>query len=260
MEKRNSRQWLLRALEGKVRYSQLPMIYNGGFIHTSILNEIKDKTGAFFSSVNPDVYTAIAISRLTDEFLFVREPLAISGTSKYSNGHSAFSTSTARDPKAYQQFLSECNIPFHPDIPTLTDGSLPPSLQACVYEAYLQTATLGGNVLGINHAQQLPILLATSGKHRASIDAWGGLFAQLHHLDYAASQRAAAHLRPGLQARALGHKVRRVLRSVVTDKLDLHNVHEASIAAGVIRVGPRRSDSARFLLNELYNKLNRTIE
>ena len=93
LETRNSHQWLRKVLEGRVRYSQLPMIYNGGFIHLSVLQRIKEGTGAFFSSVSPDVYTAVAISRLTDEFLFLHEPLAISGTSKYSNGHSACSVS-----------------------------------------------------------------------------------------------------------------------------------------------------------------------
>lgn len=257
IEKRNSRQWLLRALEGKVRYSQLPMIYNGGFIHMPVLQKIKDTMGNFFSSINPDVYTAVAIARTVNDFLFVREPLAISGTSKYSNGHSALSTNSARDPKAYQQFLGEGNIPFHPEIPTQADGSLPPSLQACVYESYLQSSPLGGDALGMSHARQLPILLATSGKHRDTIDSWGKIFAESHHLDYADAQRKAAHLRPWLQARALGQKTRRVLRSVVTDKLSLQNVHEASIAAGVIRSAPSRSDSARFLIKELYLALNR---
>lgn len=259
IEKRNSHQWLQRALEGKVRYSQLPMIYNGGFIHLSVLKKIKYKMGTFFSSVNPDVYTAIAIARLINEFLFVREPLAISGTSRYSNGHSAFSTSVARDPKAYQQFLSEGNIPFHPDMPTLADGKLPPSLQACVYEAYLQSTLLAGDIQGMTHARQLPIFLATSGKHRAEIDNWGKVFAESHHLDYTNAQRIAAHLRPWLQARALGQKTRRVFRSVVTDKLGLQNVYEASIAAGVIRAAPSRSDSANFLAKELYRALSHII-
>jgi glycosyltransferase involved in cell wall biosynthesis len=48
MEKRNSHQWLCKALAGRVRYSQLPMIYNGGFIHFSLLRQIYDRMGSFF--------------------------------------------------------------------------------------------------------------------------------------------------------------------------------------------------------------------
>ena len=257
LEYRSSSQWLRKVLEGKAHYNQLPMIYNGGFIHISVLQRIKEAIGAFFSSVNPDVYTAVAVARLTGEFLFIREPLAMSGTSKYSNGHSAFSANSMRNLQAYQQFLSEDNIPFHPDMPTLEDGSLPLSLQACVYEAYLQSAPLGGDVEGVNHEKQLAVMLATSGKHRTMIDAWGRLFAQLHGLDYASARRAATRLRPRLQARMFWHKLQRVLRSVVTDRLALQNVHEACIAAGVIRSAPGRGDSLRFLASELRSALRR---
>lgn len=254
LEKRNSHQWLRKVLEGRVRYSQLPMIYNGGFIHLSVLQRLREGTGAFFSSVCPDVYTAVAISRLTDEFLFLHEPLAMSGTSKYSNGHSASSVSPGRDLQAYQQFLSEDNIPFHSDIPTLEDGSFPPSLQASVYDAYLQSAPLGGHVEEMDHARQLAVMLATSGKHRAMIDKWGQLFAERHCLDYAQAQRTAARLRLGLQMRALTHKLVRVAGSVITDRLQLQNVYEASVAAGVIRSAPGRRDSAKFLLGEVAAK------
>ena len=86
------------------------------------------------------------------------------------------------------------------------------------------------------------------------IDKWGELFAERHCLDYAQAQRAAARLRPGLQMRALTHKLARVARSVVTDRLQLRNVYEASVAAGVIRAAPSRRDSARFLLGEVAAK------
>lgn len=256
-ERRKSHQWLCQALEGRVRYSQLPMIYNGGFIHFSLLQKMKDGVGCFFASANPDIYTAVASARLIDEFLFVREPLAISGTSKYSNGHSAFSVSAERNTAAYQQFLSESNIPFHSDVPTLVDGSIPLSLQACVYEAYLQAAPLGGNVDTMDHERQLAVLLATSGKHRASIDAWGHLFASRHGLDYAKAQRIAARLRPGLEARILGRKLVRVAHSIVFDRMQLRNVYEASVAAGVIRAAPGRMDSVRFLFEELVVRFKR---
>ena len=48
IENRNSRQWLGRVLKGQARYSQLPMIYNGGFIHISVLQRIKGKKVSLF--------------------------------------------------------------------------------------------------------------------------------------------------------------------------------------------------------------------
>lgn len=251
MKARSSQRWLRKALRGEVRYSQLPMIYNGGFIHLSILENIRQRMGAFFSSVNPDVYSAVAIARLTENFLYIREPLAISGTSKHSNGHSAFATNPARDANAYRKFLNEGNIPFHPAMPTLEDGGLPLSLQACTYEAYLQSAALGRDIENMDYQRQLAVILATSGKHRAMIKAWGESFARLHGLDYSSALRHSDHLRPWLQGRAFGHKMRRVLHSVVTDRLPLRNVYEASIAAAVVRVGVGRRDSLDFLGNGL---------
>lgn len=255
-ELRNSKQWLYKVLNGHSHYNQLPMIYNGGFIHISLLQKMKERVGCFFASVNPDVYTALALARLVDEFLYVREPLAISGTSKYSNGYSAFSTNTLHGKSAYQHFLSEGNIPFHLEVPTLEDGSIPLSLQACVYEAYLQAAPLGNGIMTITHEQQLPILLATSGKHRDSVDEWGKLFAEYHGLNFTQALKSANRLRPFLQARIFGRKLTRVASSVVTDRLHLQNVYDASVAAGVIRIMPSRNDSVSFLFKELVAKSN----
>lgn len=256
LEIRDSKKWLYKVMTGRSQYNQLPMIYNGGFIHISLLQQMKERVGHFFASVNPDVYTAVALARLVDEFLYVREPLAISGTSKFSNGHSAFSTSATRSKIAYQQFLSEGNIPFHSAIPTLEDGSIPLSLQACVYEAYLQALALGGDIMTITHEQQLPILLATSGKHRISIDRWGELFAECHKLNYGQAQKTANNLRPFLEARLFAQKLTRVTRSIVTDRLNLQNVYDASVAAGVIRKIPSKKDSLNFLFKELGAKFN----
>jgi|SRR6185312_13603492 len=257
METRRSSHWLANALHGRARYSELPMIYNGGFIHISVLKQIKERLGSFFSSANPDVYTAIAIARITDDYLYTREPLVISGTSKHSNGYSAFSTSKERSHQPYKQFLDEGNIPFHHELPLTAKGGFPLSLQACVYEAYLQSQALGGPVDDVNHAQQLAVILATSGKHRSSIETWGKNFAEMHGLAYADAHRAAAPKRIYLQSRTIAGKLRRTLNSVVVERLPIRNVHEASIAASVIRSSPGRSDSVRFLASRLLTLFKR---
>jgi len=257
MEIRRSRQWLAKTMDGKARYNQLPMIYNGGFIHISVLKKIKACLGSFFSSVNPDVYSAIAIARIADDYLYVREPLAISGTSRHSNGYSAFSTAKERSLQPHKQFLEEGNIPFHGDLPLAVGGGLPLSLQACVYEAYLQSQALGSPVDGVNHAQQLAVILASSGRHRGSIEAWGKIFAEMHGLDYAAAQRVSALKRFNLQTTAMTSKTLKALNSVIVDRLPIKNIHEASIAASVIRSSPGRRDTLRFLKDQLLELLNR---
>lgn len=244
---RDSQVWLHKSLKGYARYSQLPMIYNGGFIDMSIINDMRHRTGRFFNSVNPDVYSAIAIARATDKFMFVREPIAISGTSTHSNGHSAFSVNGARNRATYSAFLAENDIQFHRDLPLSAGGGLPLSLQACVYEAYLQSSALSGGTSAMTHTMQLAVILASSGKHREDIYKWGRLFSAQHKLDYARAVRSAERLRPALQALSIAQRLDRTVRSVVTDRLELHNVFEASIAASVIRAAPTRIDSLRFL-------------
>lgn len=254
---RNSRRWLDKALHGSASYAQLPMIYNGGFIHIDILRRIKDRMGSFFSSANPDIYTAVAIARITDDYLYVRDPLAINGTSKYSNGYSTFSTSKERDDQPQKQFLDEDNIPFHHDLPPRADGGVPLSLQACVYEAYLQSWALGKQINGISHAQQLEVILATAGRHRNSIESWGKIFADIHDLDYGAALRSATLTRAQLQTSIMLGKIARAVNSVIVDNLPVRNVYDASIAASVIRSAPGRVDSMRFLVRQTLNVFDR---
>lgn len=254
--RRDSRKWLTKVLNGHTTYKQLPMIYNGGFIHYDVLRAIHNRMGQFFSSANPDVYSAVAVATTVPTYLYVNEPLAISGTSTHSNGYSAFSKNANRNRKEYSTFLSEGNIPFHADMPLLDDGSIPLSLQACVYEAYLQcTPLVQVPITGANHEAQLITILATAGKHRALIEGWGRKFALLHELNYANAIHAATRLRPRLGTYAMGEKLFRALRSVITSRLPLHDVYEASIAASVIRAAPSRRENLRLLGSALTHSM-----
>src|SRR5690606_1375125 len=101
------------------------------------------------------------------------DPLAVSGTSRHSNGYAHFSTNGPRDVRPAEQFSREDNIPYHDDVPLFPDGSYPLSLHAGVYEAYLQSSVLGGNAPDINRQRQLEIIIATAGRHRKSVLEWG---------------------------------------------------------------------------------------
>ena len=254
-EVRNSQEYLKKVLEGKEKYNQLPMIYNGGFIHIQLLEKIKNKVGQFFASVNPDVYTAVALARLVENYIYFKEPVVINGTSKYSNGYSAFSINKNRNLEHYKKFLSEENIPLHQDIPPLRDGTIPLSLQACVYEAYLQSEQVGGDVLSMNHKRQLAILLATSEKHQTLIDDWCILFAEQHGLDYQKAYEESILLRRKYQVHIFIKKLIRVLNSVVISNSSIRNIHEASIAAAIIMASPSRFDSVKFLIERLMSTI-----
>ena len=251
LEVRCSDRWLSKVMLGHEKYNQLPMIYNGGYIHISVLNEIREKTGSYFLSISPDIYSAVAISTVTDSYVYSKRPLAISGTSKHSTGNSFFSTSNQRNPLPKAQFSDEGNIPFHKDMPLCTDGSYPASLQACVYEAYLQSHLLRGQANEFTHARQLEVIMATAGKHRKSIEKWGKQFAEMHNIDYNKARRAAALTRLILQSCATIRKLTNAANSVITENLPIKNIFEASIAASVIRASPGRIDTLRYLTKRL---------
>lgn len=257
VEERQSVQWLHRVLEGRAKYNQLPMMYNGGFIHTSILGQIKRITGSFFRSANPDVYSAVAISRAIARYVYTQEPLVIGGTSRHSNGHSYFSVDSRKNDSPRKQFASEENIPFHRSVPLCSDGTYPLSLQACVYEAYLQSDMLGNGIDNISPGQQLEVIIATAGKHRESILEWGKQFADLHGLDYAAIRRKADRKRYRLQSASMARKIYNAANAVVTESLPIKDIHEASIAAATVRSSPGKMDSIRFMATQLADAVKR---
>lgn len=257
LEMRKTDRWLAKVMHGHAKYNQLPMIYNGGFIHASVLRKIRAKVGAFFQSTNPDVFSAIAIARSIESYAYTGTPLAISGTSRHSNGYSYFSTNSQRDESPRNQFASEGNIPFHTSVPPCADGSMPLSLQVCVYEAYMQSESLGNHIANVSPTQQLKVILAKAGKHRRSIMEWGAAFAKMHDIDFAETLRSSTLGRHQLQSREWIRKVYNATNSVITDTLPIKNVHEASIAAGVMRSSPGRMDSLRFLAERAADLIRR---
>ena len=138
-EVRRSKPWRKRVLSGGWRYIELPYIYTGGFLEYRVIKEALAKKSNFFNSIIPDVYSAFAISFLLDEYAYLKEPVAVRGTSNHSTGASSFNGSFNDAPG--QDFMTQNADAFHP---VLRDEKLPVSERLFVYEAYLQAAFLGG--------------------------------------------------------------------------------------------------------------------
>lgn len=194
-ELRSTKIWLEKVLGAEAPYTSLPMIYNGGFIHTSVINAVREITGDFFRSMIPDVYSAMAIANVIDEYVYSYEPLAINGVSMHSSGssffHSVNGITGAVSPA--MQFLAEDNIPFHPDLPLMENYKPPVSIQALVYEAYLQSLPLVKHRSSVaTHAVQAELILRTAGKHREHIAHWTKMFCALHRLPFPTEQAGSA--------------------------------------------------------------------
>lgn len=236
VEIRESRAWLDRLLAGRVTYPELPMLYNGGFVKTEILDEIRRRSGAVYRASAPDVYSAIAIASVIPRYAFSYEPLAVNGASGHSTGTSQFvgDSSTGISPAAL--FAAEGNIPFHPELPQRSDGSYPKSLRVIVYESFLQSRLLRAETAESIHAFQLELVLAEAQPVAESVMTWGREFARQHSLNFARAETAAQRrwLRSTLSRFAKRAKIA-VNTHVSEAGPGLRDVYEASILAGEIR-------------------------
>lgn len=235
-EIRESNTWMSRVLRGHSAYAELPMLYTGGFASMTVLNELKRKTGVYYKSCIPDVYSGFAIASLVPHYAYSHAPFAIGGISRHSIGSDQFSKGEKSRESPSQKFIAEDNIPFHVDMPLTERGDVPPSLQAVVFESYLQTACLRdvGQVEPFD--RQLEVILAGSPHGDAQLAAWAMTFAAMHGLDFDQVKRNAHFRRLGRKIADIPRNMERRFnrRTIGSPQLPIKNVYDASLAAAEI--------------------------
>jgi len=241
-ELRNSREWLDRLIRGTVSYASLPTLYTGGFVDSQLIARARDASGNFYRSMVPDVYSAVVFSKLTDNYVYCHEQLAVGGASKHSTGASQFSNekSLRSESSPAGTYYSEPNIPFHADLSISDSGSPPSSIQLLVYESLLQSAHLATPTeLGVTHEQQLEIVLRNAKRrHRAELAEWGGAFARRHGLDFESISRRSSNVRVGEKVAKNGRKLIGQLNTINLSgsrDLPIRDVYDASIVAATIK-------------------------
>jgi len=239
---KNSAEMLQKTLDGKSHYTELPVLYNGGFISTDLINKVKEISGKMFLSMSPDVYSGIVFSFLTDEYAYCYEPLAINGASAHSGGTANFEkTKRKRDYDPAEKFLSEPNIPFHSSLPLSHDGRPVRSIPVIVYETFLQAQAFHKfkNIM-VSKEKQAAIALDQSGpKHDEIID-WSEQFIKKHQLNVS----LVSSSRRGFFSKKY-NKIHNIIRKIMNfatsihvkgnDQVPLTNVFEASIVGGFIK-------------------------
>lgn len=258
-EIRDSKYWLDKVLNGEQHYTMLPMLYNGGFVSMNAIKSGIGKTGKFYQSCIPDVYSAVVLSQVIDKYVYSFEPVAINGASHHSTGTAQFNKnlSSSDEINPAQKYQNEGNISFHPIIPMCADGSYPKSIQALVYESYLQASEVFPDLKNLCLDQQLMVILATSGVHQESVYKWGRIFAKMHGLNFEKVELLAKNYSKKLEFRNLPSRVMSFANSYMldSDELPIKDVYQASIMAGVIRVV--RPPMTRKLVGKVYAKIQR---
>lgn len=113
-------------------YTKLPCLYNS-VVNASKIKELKglSKTGSFFNSISPDVFSGIVLSKVIDRYIFSQYPFSINGASKHSNGTSLIKQSSSEKNTPAEKFRLENSLIY--------DSRLQPapSVALCVMGEYL---------------------------------------------------------------------------------------------------------------------------
>jgi glycosyltransferase involved in cell wall biosynthesis len=101
----------------RLGYARLPCIYNS-FIKKETINKIKSvsSSGKFFSGVIPDVYSAIAISSVIDNYIYADFPLSVNGASSSSSGVMQGKTDIDKEQKTMISDVLSSHKIYHKDI------------------------------------------------------------------------------------------------------------------------------------------------
>ena len=140
---RESHKVLTACMIGARPYTDLPMLYNGGFLRVKALNryiDFEDKK-YFYKSINPDVFSAVFFACNLPKYIYVHYDLAVNGASKHSNGHSSFTIQKGEKKVESEKFSKENNLKglaTHKSIPNSKIGTFVPAGAYFVYESYFQ--------------------------------------------------------------------------------------------------------------------------
>ena len=122
-ETRSTKKWLQRVVTGRDWYSRLPMLYTGGVVHASLIDNVRRRTGIFFHSCMPDIYSTIALAEIVDQYVFSHDPFSIAALSRHSNGASwqaaSKGSASAEALAPMRKFIGEEIIAWHQDVPFL---------------------------------------------------------------------------------------------------------------------------------------------
>jgi len=163
VEIRETKPWLMRVLRGNEKFIALPYIYTGGFVHADVIDEIRKKSGGrFFSSMNPDIYSGVAVALTIDHYLYSWKPLAIAGISKHSIGAAASTAAWVKEDIKNLPFYTESAIGYHPALGNGVVYTIPMD----VYESFLRAAPLRKDDMGITMEDQLALSIVHAAEDR----------------------------------------------------------------------------------------------
>ena len=235
------REALARSMKLQFPITSLPQLYTGGMVSAALVKRIAAIRGAFFQSYNPDIYSNFAICSKIDKFLYLREPFAISGASKHSNGYHAKAAKLKRP-----IFYDEGNIKYHHDT-VVEDDAIIISGHFYLYESYLQSKFIHNDFMNLSHAEQLQLILNDINSYGVMPDGWSKRFANYHGIDHDVAVKKSRKMPLRRRVSLMGMDFINIAERFRIDSsygLAINDVFEASlVAATVLATRPSRVDN-----------------
>jgi glycosyltransferase involved in cell wall biosynthesis len=262
---RDSQVWRQKVLAGFQNYSELPMLYNGGFVRKDLIDEIKKSLGGnFFHSRIPDVFSGLLLSYYVNKFVYSYEPVAINGTSSHSTGYAQFRPAISRVTKSMKAknaleidpaiaFANEANLPFHPSIPLKRDGGVPLSILALIYESHAQISQLLTVTESLSPSYKIDCILAAQRNFSEEFNVWIKDYDTANQTNTLTNTMRGRFRRLKYRFSFYAYRIGLIWDSYSCNADDMNyptNIYDASIAADKIKKLQTRSISnvLRFIL------------
>ena len=184
---RSSKKYLNKVIHGYIDYDQLPLIYNGGFVKYDLLKNIYKKNKFFYSKC-PDVYSGVAISLNTNEYLYVNRPLFFYGSSVHSSGNSLHQTSgnLKQNTGAYDFFLKNN---WHRNCPILINKIPIRSLYVYFIESFFTACDIYNVAITKDNLKTIYISsLCYKSNDNINIKIWAKDFKKINNIKYIANE------------------------------------------------------------------------
>jgi len=204
-------------------------MYTGGFVNVLAINRARGTNGIFYFSMSPDIYSAIALASVLDNYVVLKEPISIAGISSHSNGTSCLGIGKNLMPA--KKFFSEGNIPFHS---MLAGGEVVKSIPILVYESYLQSKHLHNDFLNVELKDQLTLALAdVASKNYIDLRKYCNQIAHVNGIDMDAVDREIKKKRKELFLQGLKLKPNQKFKQLTISgqKFGVKDVYGASFLA-----------------------------
>ncbi|MDB9851293.1 glycosyltransferase family 2 protein [Amylibacter sp.] len=214
---------------GAVPYTYLPMLYNGGFVRTKVINDYL-KTNPdqyFYKSINPDIYSAVYFGLNLDKYIYVHRDLAINGASKYSTGVSTFTIGSGEKKSATIKSMDENKskgFRAHSAIPNSSLGEFVPAGAYFVHESYFQNF---GKNYRPNYEEVQELIFScrktSSPEYAQYLNEWIDEISSVYSLE----KLSYAH-KIRLEATWLSYKLKRITKRI-QNRLSRFTLHADSI-------------------------------